>query len=105
MSIARAGRPADAQGLLDRRPDSIPAGNAYMQRLRLYCGQVAPDSVFTPADTSDITVATLSYGIGTWYLGRGATTRARGGFERPIAPGGGPPFGFIMSEVELCRLR
>ncbi|HYT64340.1 MAG TPA: tetratricopeptide repeat protein [Gemmatimonadales bacterium] len=105
MSLSRAGRAADAQALLDRRPDSIPAGNAYMQRLRLYRGQVAPDSVLTPADTSDITVATLSYGIGNWYLVRGDTTRARAWFERSIESGGWPAFGFIMSEIELRRLR
>jgi len=104
MSLSRAGRTADAQGLLDRRPDSIPGGNAYMQRLRLYRGQVAPDSVFTRADTSDIAMATLSYGIGNWYLVRGDTTRARSWFERSIASGGWPAFGFIMSEVELRRL-
>ncbi len=80
-------------------------GNAYMQRLRLYRGQVAPDSVLTPADTSDITVATLSYGIGNWYLVRGDTTRARAWFERSIESGGWPAFGFIMSEIELRRLR
>ena len=105
MSLSRAGRAADAQALLDRRPDLIPAGNAYMQRLRLYRGQVAPDSVLTPADTSDITVATLSYGIGNWYLVRGDTTRARAWFERSIESGGWPAFGFIMSEIELRRLR
>lgn len=105
MSLARAGRTADAQAVLDRRPDSIPGGNAYMQRLRLYRGQVAPDSVFTPADTSDIAVATLSYGIGNWYLVRGDTIRARTWFERSIASGGWPAFGFIMSEVELRRRR
>jgi len=105
MSLSRARRTADAQALLDRRPDSIPGANAYMQRLRLYRGQVAPDSVFTPADTSDIAIATLSYGIGNWYLVRGDTTRARAWFERSIASGGWPAFGFIMSEVELRRLR
>ena len=105
MSLSRARRTADAQALLDRRPDSIPGGNAYMQRLRLYRGQVAPDSVFTPADTSDIAIATLSYGIGNWYLVRGDTTRARAWFERSITSGGWPAFGFIMSEVELRRLR
>jgi len=105
MSLSRAGRTADAQALLDRRPDSIPGANAYMQRLRLYRGQAAPDSVFTPADTSDIAIATLSYGIGNWYLVRGDTTRARAWFERSIASGGWPAFGFIMSEVELRRLR
>jgi tetratricopeptide (TPR) repeat protein len=105
MSLSRAGRTADAQALLDRRPDSIPAGNAYAQRLRLYRGQVAPDSVITPGDTSDIAVATLSYGVGNWYLVRADTTRARAWFERSIASGGWPAFGFIVSEVELRRLR
>ena len=101
MSLSRAGRPADAQALLDRKPDVTPGGNAYDQRLRLYRGQVAPDSVFTPADTSDIAVATLSYGIGNWYLVRGDTVQARKWFERSIASGGWPAFGFIVSEVEL----
>jgi tetratricopeptide (TPR) repeat protein len=103
MSLSRAGRAAEAQALLDRRPDVTPGGNAYDQRLRLYRGQVSPDSVFTPADTSDITVATLSYGIGNWYLVRGDTTRARSWFERSVASGGWPAFGFIVSEVELRR--
>jgi len=105
MSLSRTGRTGDAQALLDRRPDSIPGGNAYVQRLRLYRGQLAPDSVFTPADTSDVAIATLSYGIGNWYLVRSHTTRARAWFERSIASGGWPAFGFIMSEVELRRLR
>ena len=59
MSLARAGRAAEAQAMLDRRPDSLPVANAYTQRLKLYRGQVVPDSVFTPADTADVQVATL----------------------------------------------
>ena len=101
MSLSRAGRTADAQALLDRHPDVPNAGNAYAQRLRLYRGEVGPDSVFTPADTSDIQIATLSYGIGDWYLVRGDTAKARGWFERSVASGGWPAFGFIVSEAEL----
>src|SRR5256714_5024044 len=101
MSLARAGRKAEAQALLDRHPDVPNAGNAYAQRLRLYRGEVAPDSVFTPADTSDIQVATLSYGIGDWYLVQGDTAKARSWFERAVASGGWPAFGFIVSEIEL----
>jgi tetratricopeptide (TPR) repeat protein len=104
MSLSRAGRAADAQALLDRHPDTPNAGNAYAQRLRLYRGEVAPDSVFTPADTSDIQVATLSYGIGDWYLVRGDTATARSWFERSVASGGWPAFGFIVSEAELRSL-
>ena len=103
MSLSRVGRAAEAQALLDKKPDVTPGGNAYDQRLRLYRGQVSPDSVFTPADTGDITVATLSYGVGNWYLVRGDTAHARTWFERSVASGGWPAFGFIVSEIELRK--
>lgn len=105
MSLSRAGRAADARALLDRRPDSLPPGNAYGQRLRLYRGEIGPDDVLTAADTGDIAVATLSYGVGNWYVVRGDTARARAWFERSVQSGGWPAFGFIVSEIELRRLR
>ena len=105
MSLMRAGRAADARAMLARRPDSLPATNAYARRLMLYRGQIGPDSLFTPSDTSDIQVATLSYGLGNWYLVRGDTAHARQWFQRSIASGGWPAFGFIVSEAELRRLR
>jgi tetratricopeptide (TPR) repeat protein len=105
MSLSRAGRRPEAQALLDRHPDTLPDSSAYSRRLQLYRGQVGPDQVFTPADTGDIQVATLSYGLGNWYLVRGDTANARAWFERSVRSGGWPAFGFIMSEVELKRLR
>jgi tetratricopeptide (TPR) repeat protein len=105
MALARAGRTADARAMLARRPDSLAAANAYAQRLRLYRGELAPDAVLTPADTAAVAVATLSYGVGNWYLVRGDTARARAWFERSVRSGGWPAFGFLMSEVELRRLR
>lgn len=105
MSLARAGRAAEAKAMLDRRPDSLPVNNAYAQRLKLYRGLTAPERVMTPADTTDVQVATLSFGIGNWYLVRADTTRAREWFRRSVASGGWPGFGFITSEVELRRLK
>ena len=104
MSLSRAGKKAEADAMLARRPDSLPIANAYAQRLKLYRGLSKPDSVFTPADTSDVQIATLSFGIGNWYLVRGDTARARTWFEKSIASGGWPGFGFIISEIELRRL-
>ena len=105
MALSRAGRGAEAQAMLDRRPDSLPVDNAYARRLRLYRGLLSPDSVFTPADTADVQVATLSYGLGDWFLVRGDTTQARAWFERAIRSGGWPAFGFIVAERELRRMR
>jgi len=105
MSLSRAGRGAEAKAMLDRRPDSKPVTNAYTRRLKLYRGEIGPGTVLTPTDTDDVQVATLAYGLGNWYLVRGDTAQARASFERSIQSGGWPAFGFIVSEVELRRLR
>jgi tetratricopeptide (TPR) repeat protein len=105
MSLARAGRAAEAQAHLDRRTDSLPINNAYTKRLKLYRGQVRPDQVFEPSDTADVQVATLSYGIGNWYLVQGDRAKAREWFEKSVASDGWPGFGFILSEIELRRFR
>src|SRR3954463_5819302 len=105
MSLSRAGRGADAKAMLDRRPDSKPVTNAYSRRLQLYRGEIGPDAVITAADTDDVQVATLAYGLGNWHLVRGDKEQAPTWFERSIQSGGWPAFGFIVSEVELRRLR
>ncbi len=105
MSLSRAGRGAEAKAMLDRRPDSKPVTNAYTRRLQLYRGEIGPDAVVTPADTDEVQIATLAYGLGNWYLVRGDKEQARKWFERSVQSGGWPGFGFIVSEVELRRLR
>ena len=105
MSLSRAGRGADAKAMLDRRPDNKPVTNAYTRRLQLYRGEIGPEAVVTPTDVDEVQVATLSYGLGNWYLVRGNKVQARKWFERSIQSGGWPAFGFIASEVELRRLR
>ena len=105
MSLSRAGRGAEAKAMLDRRPDSKPVTNAYTRRLQLYRGEIGPEAVLTPADTDEVQIATLAYGLGNWYLVRGDKAQARVWFERSIKSGGWPAFGFIVSEAELRRLR
>jgi tetratricopeptide (TPR) repeat protein len=105
MSLARAGRGVEGKALLVRRPDTLVTTNAYAARLKLYRGEIGPDQVITPADTSDVAVATLTYGIGNWYLVRGDAARAKEYFERSIRSGGWPAFGFIAAEADLRRLK
>ena len=99
MSLSRAGRAADAKAMLDRRPDNKPVTNAYTRRLQLYRGEIGPESVVTAADTDELQVATLAYGLGNWHLVRGDKAQARTWFERSIQSGGWPAFGFIASEA------
>jgi tetratricopeptide (TPR) repeat protein len=107
MSLSRAGRAADAQTALARAHDSlrITTAAAYARRLRLYRGQIGPGEVLTPADTGDIAVATLAFGVGNWFLVQGDRAAARTWFERAVRSGGWPAFGFIAAEAELRRLR
>jgi tetratricopeptide (TPR) repeat protein len=108
MSLSRAGRGADATAMLDRRPESRlpPIDNAYTRRLKLYRGEIGPEAVITPADTDDVQIATLAYGLGNWHVIKGDTAQARAAFARAVrASGGWPGFGFILSEVELQRLK
>jgi tetratricopeptide (TPR) repeat protein len=105
MSLQRAGRATEATAMLARRPDNLPTTVAYSKRLKLYRGEIGPDALFAPSDTSDVDVATLSFGLGNWYLIQGDTARARAQFKRSIKSGGWPAFGFIASEAELTRIR
>src|SRR5688500_3500999 len=80
MSFSRAGRHAEAKFVLDRmldqRPDFKPVTNAYTRRLRLYRDEIGPEAVVTPADTDEVQIATLAYGLGNWYLVRGDKAQA-----------------------------
>lgn len=107
MSLARAGRMADAQAVLDSYSDTLPVTSAaaYKRRLQLYRGLITPEQVLTPADTEGITVATLAFGVGNWLLVRGDTAGAQRWFTRATATDGWPAFGFIAAEAELRRLR
>lgn len=108
MSLSRAGRGAEAKAMLVRRPDSLKVADqeyGYVKRLRLYRGEVTPERLITRTDTADTQAATLNYGLGNWYLLKGDTARARAAFEKAIASGGWPAFGFIVSEAELRRLK
>lgn len=104
MSLQRAGRGAEATAMLARRPDSLPTTAAYAKRLKLYRGEIGPDALIAPTDTGDVDLATLSYGLGNWYLVKGDTARAKEQFQRSVRSGGWPAFGFIASEAELRRL-
>jgi tetratricopeptide (TPR) repeat protein len=108
MSLNRAGRGAEAKAMLDRRPELRlpPIDNAYTRRLKLYRGEIGPDAVVTAADTDEVQIATLAYGLGNWHLVKGDKAKAREWFERSVNTAGGwPGFGFIVSEVELRRMR
>ena len=107
MSLARANRPADAKNALLMITDAlkITSATAYWQRLKLYRGLITPDQVLTPSDTAAVQVATLSFGVGNWYLARGDTANAKIWFKKAVDSRGWPGFAFFASETELRKLK
>ena len=103
MSLQRAGRATEATAMLARHPDSLVTTIAYARRLKMYRGEVAPEALITAADTGDVDLATLRFGLGNYYLVKGDSVRARAEVQRSIASRGWPAFGFIASEAELAR--
>ena len=108
MSLSRGGKQAEAKAMLDRKPDSLKVADpeyAYVKRLRMYRGLVAPEALITSTDTADVQLATLNFGLGNWYLVKGDKAKAKAAFDRAIKSGGWPGFGFIISEIELRRMK
>jgi tetratricopeptide (TPR) repeat protein len=107
MSLSRAKRTADAQKALAPVTDTlkITTATAYWQRLKVYRGVITPDQAIAPTDTAAVQVATISFGVGNWYLVHGDTANARTWFKRAVASQGWPGFAFFAAETDLRRLK
>ena len=106
LALARTGRSTDAAALLrEVLVDSmeILENQAYHRRLRLYRGEISPDSLL-PADPDALALATYGYGLGTWHLIRGDSAAARAVYDDLMATGYWPAFGFLAAEAELARM-
>ena len=108
LALKRLGRDAEARTLLAGiSPDmEILENDAYLDRLRVYKGELSPDALLGGAvDEADpLDVATHGYGLGAWYLVRGDEIRAREVFERVLETGYWPAFGYIAAEAELAAM-
>ncbi|MGE0479991.1 MAG: tetratricopeptide repeat protein [Phycisphaerae bacterium] len=107
MSLRRAGRDAEAAGVLAVvRPEmNIVENAAYHRRLLLYKGQLRAEQLLNVESATSLDLATYGYGVANWHLCNGDRARARELFERVTQGGNWPAFGFIAAEAELARER
>jgi tetratricopeptide (TPR) repeat protein len=106
MSLRRAGRPEEAERLIQGldldvlAPDVIESG-AYLELLQLYA---AGEGEEAPLDPGTLEGATEGYGIGNWKLYNGDTAGAVGIFRSIVAARDQwAAFGYIAAEAELAR--
>lgn len=108
MTYRRMGRDQEATALLGLIRDDmkIIEKNSYFLRLKMYKGQIPPDSLLqvnSANEDVDLALATQGYGVGNWYLCEGDTAKATEIFEKVVSGKHFSSFGFIAAEAELAR--
>lgn len=107
MAMRRLNRDADAEKLLEPITEEmeIIENHAYHKRLLMYKGLLRPEDLLDVRNASDLDLATMGYGVGNWHLCEGNRAKAVEIFEKVVAGGYWPAFGYIASEADLARLR
>jgi tetratricopeptide (TPR) repeat protein len=106
MSLRRLGRTDEAAAVL--RPFGpevrVNENQSYLRRIRLYRGELPPDSLLDPAGRSNTEAATQAYGVGNWHLYNGRQSDAEEIFWRITSAENWAPFGYIAAEADLRRI-
>ena len=107
MTLRRTGREAEAEAVLE----PIDAGldvienRDYHRLILMYKGQLTPRELRRRARSSGgLSVATVGYGVGNWYLYNGRADRAVEVFRGIVEGSQWAAFGFIAAEAELARM-
>ncbi len=108
MALRRAGQVDEAAALVRSLPlDTIDYGRSqgYYNRLRVYRGDRAPETLLDPIEDErvDVQMLTQAYGLGNYYLYNGERERALALFRDVVGRDWWPAFAFIAAEVELLR--
>jgi tetratricopeptide (TPR) repeat protein len=103
-ALSRAGRRDQAKALLSGIGAGMKVGEneAYYTALRFYSGAVTEEQAMTPATKNENRLVTVGYGIATFYLTSGDTTRACGLLRKIAAEPNWNAFGVIAAEVDLA---
>lgn len=109
MSLRKQGKDSAAAAVVAPMGPAmtIVENEAYHRLIRLYRGELPPDSVLTVGPGGELSVsdASAAYGLATWYEYTGRREDAVALWRRIVGAGQWGAFGTIAAEVELARLR
>lgn len=109
MTLRRLEKPVDAQKILDpiNGDFEVIENDDYLKLLRLYRGEVRPETLSEGLGdkAGSLGSASLGYGLGAWYLYNGNSVRAADIFRRIVAGDQWASFGYIAAEAELLRMK
>src|SRR5690606_27628330 len=105
LTLRRLGREQEARdAIAGVTPDvDIIENQAYFRLLLFYSGQLEL-SELEPANPAELNDVSVGYGLGVWELLEGRPDAARARFERLMAGGNWPAFGYIAAEAEVARM-
>lgn len=106
MTLRRLGRDAEAARVLAPIGGDLDVieNQSYHRLLRLYRGELSPDSVLaTAAADAPLQDVTVSYGVANWHLYNGRTDAARALFARILHTDQWAAFGYLAAEAEVAR--
>lgn len=108
MSLRRLGRRQEAEAVIaDFDTDAFdvnPQEDFYLQRLRLYRGQLGPDALLARHAEDPLAFATQGYGVANWHLYHGRHAEARQLLAEVVERGNRHCFGYLAAEVDLQRM-
>jgi tetratricopeptide (TPR) repeat protein len=108
-SLVRAGRKDAAAALLATvHADPAVTGHPawYLDRLLLFTGERTEDQVAANLNAEGaLSMSSIGYSLGLWHLLNGRAPRAREYFEKAVATGFTPAWGYRCSEAELARMK
>ena len=107
MTYQRADKRKEAEDLLasigtDLR---IIENDSYYKRLKFYQKELeASDLLKSDASDPSLALATQGYGLGNWHLYHGDPIEAKRIFEKVLATGYWPAFGYLAAESDLSKM-
>lgn len=106
ITLRRLGRKEDAHKVLEEITEGmeVDENQSYYDLLFLYKGLKSEKDMAAIAEASDLSMATIGYAVGAWYLYNGKENEARKYFKKIVQGKYWPAFGFIAAEAELFRM-
>lgn len=106
LTLRRLERVEEAERILEpiTADLDIIENSTYRDLLLLYRGELSP-GVLRDDEGEALDVATLGYGLGTWYLVEGDEAAAFDEYDRVLESSQWAAFGYLAAEAEMARLR